>query len=930
MSGENIIVDWENLPGISGSEMKTRMELIDKELKDAGWTKNVDWIDEMELNGIPTYTGKGYADYVLLDPAGRPLAVIEAKKVTRDAAVGREQAREYAEALRNKYGRMPVIFLHNGYKRIIIDRFGERWIHGLYSRDDLMKYFNLERSSAKTLSSAIIDTSIVDRDCGQRAIRAVLRNFESGNRMSLVVMATGTGKTRMSIGLIKAMTDMGWVKNVLYLADRVVLVSNPLRKMEQFLPNIHSTRLDTVNPDLGARIVVSTLPTMSNAIDKLKDENGHSILTAGHFDLVIIDEAHRSIYNKYTAIFNHFDAMVLGMTATPKDDIDRNTFHFFGIDGADPQPTFGYELPEGIADGYLVGYRAIVTDTKFMRDGMNPDEMDDDERAAYLSTVGRSYPVVAPSQMNTYVFNYDTIAKVLNDLMTKGLKIDAGSRVGKTIIFARNHRHAEAIKSVFDKEYPILAKMGFCEVIDNYLERADVMIDKFEDPNSMPQIAISVDMLDTGVDVEEILNLVFFKPVFSKTKFNQMIGRGTRTCEGLIDGKDKEFFLIFDYCGNFDFFHMKPEGLVLKDTGSIQGRIFLLRSHIALILQDVRYQEEGLVNYRKETADYCQARVAELNRGNYAVKQHLRAVDEYTPRPKWDKLSENDLNILAQEICPLLPREESDFDAMGFAALVFAAERSKLWNDPGARSLRAIRLKVEMVSRHGNLPQVAAKIPLIKSVLEEGVLERFDVLQLENLRKELRDLMDLSKGEEGLRFSTNFLDDIIGTEERPMEDAPSKFTRYRDRLDRYLREHADVECIKKIHENEPLDRNDLAELEKILYEDIGTKEECDLEFPGKPIIRLVRESIGLDRDAAWKALWQFIDETDLNDDQIYFLKQIVEHVARNGVIDKSVLTQEPFNARGDITALFGAHLDQWSSIKKAIALINHNGGAGSI
>ena len=927
MNEEELIIDWTDVPGIGGSEMDARIKIIDRELEDAGWTKNVDWVDEMEIDGIPNYTGKGYADYVLLDAANRPLAIIEAKRVTRDVAVGREQAKEYARALQAKYNRMPVIFLHNGYERIIIDRFGERRINGLYSYDDLMKYFNLEKSSVRALSAANIDTSIVDRDCGQRAIRAVLQNFEKGNRMSLVVMATGTGKTRMSIGLIKAMTDMGWIKNVLYLADRVVLVKNPLSKMEHFLPNIHSTRLDTVNPDLGARIIVSTLQTMNNAVDTVKDKNGRKLLSTGHFDLIIIDEAHRSIYNKYREIFNHFDGLVVGMTATPKDDIDRNTFHFFGINGEDPQPTFGYELKEGIEDGILVGYKAIIVDTKFMREGMDPEDMDEEEREAYMRTVGRYYRTVSPTDMNNYVFNYDTIAKVLNDLMEKGLKIEAGSKLGKTIIFARNHRHAEAIKQVFDKEYPLLAKMGFCEVIDNKVERPEHLIDKFDEPTSMPQIAISVDMLDTGVDVEEILNLVFFKPVFSKTKFNQMIGRGTRICKGLIDGEDKQYFLIFDYCGNFDFFHQKPEGMVVSDTGSIQGRIFLLKSQISLLLQDTKYQTEELITLRERIADECQSKVAELNRENYAVKQHLRSVDEFSSRDRWDNLNESDITVMEQELCPLLYRDRADFSAMGFDSLIYAAEKAWLMSVPNPRALTAIRLKVGQVSRHGNLPQVAAKIPLIMSVLEEGTLEHSDILQLENIRKELRDLMDLTKDEGGPRFTTNFIDEITSTEIRPMEEGPSKFTRYRERLNRYLKDHQDVECIRKIHENEMLDSDDIAELEKILYEEIGTKEECIAEYPDKPIIRLVRETIGLDKEAAWRTLWQFVDETDLNDDQLYFLKQIVEHVSRNGIIDKTVLTQEPFNAHGDITMLFGDRMDQWSSIKKAISLINTNGGA---
>ena len=927
MTEESIIVDWENVPGISGSEMNVRMKIIDKELMDVGWVKNNDWLDEVEADGVSTYTGKGYVDYVLFDDSHHPLAVIEAKRVTRDAVEGRKQAKEYAEALNSVYGRMPVVFLHNGYERIIIDRFGERRIHGLYSKEDLLKYFALQKSSIKALSSANIDTGIVDRKCGQRAIRAVLQHFEKGNRMALVVMATGTGKTRMSIGLIKAMSDMGWIKNVLYLADRIVLVSNPLKKMNEFIPDIHSTRLDTAHPDLGARIIVSTLQTMDNAVDVVVDENNLKLLTTGHFDLIIIDEAHRSIYNKYREIFDHFDALVVGMTATPKDDIDRNTFHFFGINGADPQPAFGYELMEGIRDGILVGYRKVETNTRFMREGMNPDDMDDEEREAYLNTVGRFYTNVTPSQMNEHIFNYDTVAKVLNELMEKGLKVDGGSMIGKTIIFARNHRHAEFIKSVFDEEFKSLGD-DFCQVIDNKSSRPETLIGEFEDPQSLPQIAISVDMLDTGVDVEEILNLVFFKPVYSKTKFNQMIGRGTRTCKEMIDGKDKEYFLIFDYCGNFEFFHMKPEGLVLSNTGSVQGRIFLLKSEISLLLQNAKYQTEELKDFRKQLADDCQKKISGLNMENYAVKQHLRTVDEFCSRDRWDNLSESDMGIIAQELCPLISRDNANFDAMSFDALILAAQHAWLLERPSKRTFSAIRIKVWALSKHANLPQVAPKITLINSILEDNALEESDVFQLEHIRVELRDLMDLADVDSGPKMTTNFIDEILNSEESPMEEGVSKFTRYRDRLDRYLDEHMDVGCIRKIYENECLTTDDLMELEGILYNEIGTEEECKEEFPGKPIIRLVRESVGLDKEAAWKAIWQFVDQNDLNDDQIYFLTKVVDHVSRNGIMgDMSVLRYEPFNLHGDITMLFEDQMDKWSSIRKAIALINANGGA---
>ena len=329
------------------------------------------------------------------------------------------------------------------------------------------------------------------------------------------------------------------MKNIRFLADRNSLVTQAKRSFVNLLPDLSVTNLCEEKDNYTAHCVFSTYQTMMNVIDTAKDEKG-KLFTVGHFDLVICDEAHRSIYNKYRDIFNYFDAPLVGLTATPKDDIDKNTYEIFEL--RDGEPTYGYELAQAVKDGYLVDFLSVETKLKFIEQGIVYDERSEEDKKIYENTFadedGNIPESISLSALNEWIFNEDTICKVLNILMENGLKIDYGEKLGKTIIFTKNHTHAEKILEIFNKEYPHLP--NFAKVIDNYLNYAQSAIDEFSDPKKLPQIAISVDMLDTGIDVPEVLNLVFFKKVMSKAKFWQMIGRGTRLCSALIDGKDKK------------------------------------------------------------------------------------------------------------------------------------------------------------------------------------------------------------------------------------------------------------------------------------------------------------------------------------------------------------------------------------------------------
>ena len=371
-------------------------------------------------------------------------------------------------------------------------------------------------------------------------------------------MATGSGKTRTVIALIDQLMRANWIKRALFLADRVALVKQAVGAFKTHLPSVAPVNLVTDKQTEG-RLYLSTYPTMMGLIDEV--QNGVRRFGSGHFDLIVIDEAHRSVYRKYRAIFDYFDSLLVGLTATPRDEIDRDTYSLFELERG--VPTDSYDLDEAVADGYLVPLKAVSVPLKFQREGIHYDDLSDEEKEAWdaleWTEDGEVPESVDASAVNKWLFNADTVDKVLEHLMTHGLKVEEGDRLGKTIIFAKNSKHAQFIAERFDANYPHL-KGHFARVIDYQTTYAQSLIDDFSNPVKAPHIAISVDMLDTGIDVPEVVNLVFFKIVRSKTKFWQMIGRGTRLRPDLFGpGRHKEHFLVFDFCQNFEFFNQNPK-----------------------------------------------------------------------------------------------------------------------------------------------------------------------------------------------------------------------------------------------------------------------------------------------------------------------------------------------------------------------------------
>jgi len=915
---------------IDMTEVQTRKAYVDVMLQDAGWQRGPNWVDEYPIDEMPNKSGKGAADYVLSSDNGLPLAVIEAKRTSVSVEKGRQQAVLYADFLEKKYGQRPIIFMTNGYEtRIWSDKYyPERQVSGIYSKRDLEKEFNKMRGRT-ALNAVQVSDEISNRYYQKEAIQAVCDAFDARNRRkALLVMATGSGKTRTVISLVDVLIRHGWVKNLLFLADRNALVTQAKRFFHNLLPHLSLCNLSEGKEDASARAVFSTYQTMMNCIDATRDENDNRLFTPGHFDLIIVDEAHRSIYNKYKDIFTYFDALLVGLTATPKDEIDKNTYGIFELESG--VPTYGYELSQAVPDGYLVDFSSIETKLKFMTDGIVYDELSPEDQEEYENTFadedGNVPPSIDSSALNEWLFNSDTIRTALNILMDHGQRVDYGEKIGKTIIFAKNHNHAEKILEVWNKDYPDYPT-HYARVIDNYANYTQSLIDDFSDKNKLPQIAISVDMLDTGIDIPEILNLVFFKKVMSRAKFWQMIGRGTRICEGLMDGKDKEQFYIFDLCGNFEFFRLHTKGKEAGTIPTLQEKIFNTKVEMVFKLQEIAFQTENLKAYRKELVKDLVSQIQALPRDNFAVKQHLSVVDKYQSEDAFATLTyENTLQI-AEHIAPLVPPSEDDAAAVRFDMLVYQIELGMLMGKSYKRAKTDMIRKAEELSKIGIIPAIAQQKDLIEQIIHGDCLERAGITDCEDIRVKLRDLIRYIPENDRVRYDTDFTDNVLSIEWTESNLDNGDLANYKKKVAYYISRHETNPAIAKLKGNQPLTSEDIHELENILWNELGTKEQYDSQYGKKPLGELVRSIVGLDRRAANEAFSRFLNDTTLDSNQMYFVRQIVNYITKNGIVkDLAVLQESPFTDRGSISELFDEVM--FKDLRAVIDGINMNAITG--
>jgi type I restriction enzyme R subunit len=899
------------------SEHVTRKLYIDLSLKESGWDNLREGRElEYEVTGMPTSTnpsGLGYADYVLWGDNGLPLAVIEAKKTMVDAHKGRHQAELYADCLEQMHGQRPLIFYTNGFETYLWDDhfYTARDVHGYYTKDELQ--LNIDRRlSRQDPRKFKVNDQIAGRPYQLEAIQRVAENLavtnQAGNlrgasRQSLLVMATGSGKTRVSAAIVDMLTKCNWVKRVLFLADRNALVTQAKNAFNEYLPHLSAIDLTKEKEDQGTRVVFSTYPTIMNKIDGVKN-NDVRFYTTGHFDLIIIDEAHRSVYQKYGAIFDYFDSLLIGLTATPKKEVDHNTYSLFDIE--DDNPTFAYELNSAVADGYLVPPKAISVPLKFQREGIKYKELSETEKKEYEEKFGdptneEAADEISSSALNSWLFNTDTIDKALDHLMTNGIKVQGGDKLGKTIIFAKNHNHAMFIEKRFNKNYPEYGGK-FLRVIDNYETKAQDLLEKFTDHYQEvdPQIAVSVDMMDTGVDAPRVVNLVFFKLVRSTSKFWQMIGRGTRLCPDLFEpNEDKKHFLIFDFCQNFEFFDQNPDGIDGKTIKGMAQRIFEAKLEVAILIRNKENKTEDEISLSAGYIDELHRTIDSLDQDRFVVKRALRYVTEYRHKARWENISKGDMQEINSHLSHLvLPHPGDDELARRFDILILDYQIALL---TGAYStekyMQVISATAKALEKKENIPAVGQHIGLLKELQTELFWQGININRLEEVRTTLRDLIKFLDRDQQINVFTHFEDEINEDEVKFREVIRSFKTlkSYRDRVESYIRKHKNHIVIHKLNTNLAITQQEIAELERILFDDErGTKQDYLTEYGDKPLGQFIRGIVGLDIKSANDAFAGFIQAGNLRADQMTFLNNIITYLTKNGTIDKAMLFEPPF------------------------------------
>ena len=893
------------------SEAVTRRYLIDYMLMEAGWEVLEEKgkvlggkaCIEVEVDGMPTASGKGYADYVLFSRGGKPLAVIEAKATCRAITEGRHQATLYADCLEKRYGMRPVIYYTNGFTTKVIDGMGypDRDVISFHSMDDLERL--IQKRGRAEIKDVTIKEEITDRPYQQTAIKRIVEWFNAKHRRGLLVLATGTGKTRVSISLCDILMRNDWVKNVLFLADRTALVGQAHKNYEALLPSVSMSVLSEEKaPDMQARILFSTYQTMINYLDR--EDKAFSV---GRFDLIIIDEAHRSVFGRYGAIFNYFDSLLIGLTATPRDEIDRNTYDLLQLDNG--MPNYSYDIDEAVRDGYLCPYKTLQYHSKIMERGAKWDEMskEDREEAERLMDYEKSlaglgpddeyHRDILPQEIFKYLFNIDTVDKVLMELMEKGLKVKSGEEIGKTIIFAMNHKHAELIVERFRTLYPE-KDPDYCQLIDNYVNKAHSLILDFEQMDKYPQIAVSVDMLDTGVDVPSVLNLVFFKCVKSKIKFMQMIGRGTRLCPKVFGDTDKKEFYIFDWCNNFEYFSVHSDGANPVAVKSLTERLYALRLDIAAALQSAEHQEkEDDRRLHDELKEILHAQVSQLSRARIDVRAHLQTIEPYREREAWVCLSKLDVAEL-KGIAHLLPRPKENEAAKKFDVLMLYLQLELLDSTVKADNSRASVIKIaQLLEKKATIPAVRERMETIKEVQTAVFWEHSTLNSLERVRKELRELVHvLAESRAERRFVINIEDAI--SSDAVAAPVTLKAT-YHDRVIDYLAKHTDNEVLRKIQNFEQLTTDDVNELQRIFWEELGTRTEFDEATNGKKynhnVAAFIRVIQGVDRQKALALYTRFIKDGNLTGEQEQYLKEILNYLSENGDLQMSDFMEYPLN-----------------------------------
>jgi len=902
------------------TEAKTRKEIIDKRLLKAGWDVNNPSQVTSELDiwvGLPDgveeqeyeHQGFQYADYVLLGEDGYPLAVVEAKKTSRDARVGQEQARQYAVNIQKNSGKdMPFVFYTNGNDIYFWDteKYPPRKVYGFPTRKDLERLLFI-RKNQKPISQELINRDISGRPYQIEAIRSVFESLDKGKRKALLVMATGTGKTRTCASMIDVLMRTNRVQRVLFLVDRIALRNQALDAFKEYLPNAPVwPKIGEIEIATDRRIYSATYPTMLNII-----ENKDCPLSPHFFDLIVADESHRSIYNVYRNIFDYFDTIQLGLTATPKDAVEHNTFALFGCE--DGLPTYAYSYEEAINNKppFLCDFEVLKIRTKFQKEGIRKNNISLVEQQRLLADGKEPEEInYEGTDLEKKVTNKGTNALIVQEFMEESIKDDSGTLPGKSIIFAMTMKHARRLQDIFDDLYPE-HKGNFAKVIvsdDSRVYGKGGLLDQFVN-NDFPRVAISVDMLDTGIDVRELVNLVFAKPVFSYTKFWQMIGRGTRLLEPKkikpwCTQKDK--FLIMDCWENFEYFQMNPKGKIDRQSKPVPVRLF-----------EIKLEKLGIVQATGNTVivgkmiQGLKGDIAKLPDNNVVILDAKSTLDELNDQ-FWQRLNEDKLKFLQKDIAPLMrTRTGEDYKAMSFEIKVLQYSNAKLVeSDNQDKKIATLEdVIIEMVS---DLPLtvnvVAKQQELIDEILNGGYLAKADDDGLDTVIEKIAPLMKFR--EEGIKPKQDTFDlKDITSEKMYIKFGPANervtIQKYRDKVEELVKKlELDNETLQKIKNGDSVTQEEIEDLAQTLaeYEPYPTEENLQKAYDARQVrfLDLIKYIMGIGGlvtfpEKVTEAFAEFIaDHNTLTAKQIQFLSTLQTFIIENGSLSKKDLVQEPF------------------------------------
>ena len=863
-------------------------------------------------------------DYILCGRDNKPLAIIEYSTTVQNLIEGRTRGIDKANQLAAKYGYKPVVYYTNGYYIYCIDQLGypPRRVFNFHSIEEL-ELLKLRRTIRQDITDPVIDDAITNRDYQKKAIRSMCKAFSDMRRRSLLVMATGTGKTRVSISCVDVLMKASWIKNVLFLADRTSLVRQAHKNFNKMLPNV-TTSLYTggsLNRDANARVIFSTYQTMINLVNDDTREFG-----IGRFDLIIIDEAHRSIFKKYGTLFNYFDALMIGLTATPRCEENKSTYDTFQLE--DGKPDFAYELEEAIRDKYLVGFSVQDKTTDKMRRGICYDDLTEEEKASWEDgfveadekEIDFSGAEIEGRFIGKNVINLGTIDAMLGDLMKNGLKVDGADTLGKTIIFASSHVQAVKIVERFQKIYPQQG-MDFCRLIDSHVDGNLTLIEQFEVRGGMPQIAVSVDMMDTGIDVPDVVNLVFFKQVRSKIKFLQMIGRGTRLSPDLFGpGMDKQGFLIFDYFDNFRFFSTTGTWSTVEGSSSsanIVPQTVAMNKHRLGILKNLQ-QETTLCDfdsaYRDELKAHFISETRGLNNDNIAVQYHMAYVNKYRTAELWDHLDDRREEEIVEHILPLFPSEKAPVKVKSFDTLIYILEKEVPRMKKEGKDIRKIRngfrsvaialtQRMEALLKLKTIPAIVAQTQLITAMIDgEYLFDHFSLKCAENVRKTLRDLMAYLPNEKNYVI-INVADWVEDKE----ETATASDKPYSQKAQEYISQ-SNLPSLAKLRNLDGLTDAEKKELESIFMVRLGTPAEFAAWSGGMELLPFLRQQVGIADEALATKFGAFLNNQTLNPLQMSYCRQIIDYACKNGDITMTVLLKESPFCDVDVTILFGTNI----------------------